>query len=77
MMSKLLTQATQGWSADMESRGYATCHGGAAATYRDRGVPGVAGPTSTVLRSARQMKSDMDEEAEMKRMMMERAKAKQ
>jgi len=73
MMSKLLSQATQGWSADMASRGYATIDGGAPMTYREGFLSD--GPTSTVLRSARRMKEDLDEEKTMKEAMLAKAKA--
>jgi len=81
MMSKLLSQATRGWSADMKSRGYETVSGAEALTGRPGFSPG-GGSTfdpsalgATVLRSARTMKSDVDEEESMKAAMMERAKA--
>lgn len=74
MMSKLLSQATQGWAADMTSRGYATVEGAEPVTAR--GSSGFSSPTdfgSTVLRSARSMKKDMEEEAAMKEAMRQRA----
>ena len=81
MMSKLLSQATRGWSVDMKNRGYQTVDGGEALTGR-AGYSGVATTThatdigSTVLRSARRMKQDLEEEEMMKRAMFERAAAK-
>jgi hypothetical protein len=77
MMSKLLSQATRGWAADMKSRGYQTVDGGEARTGRAGYSPGGGIPDfgSTVLRSARKMKSDIDEEAAMKQAMLEKAKA--
>ena len=70
---------TQGWAADMKSRGYDTCDGSEALTARGNSGFGSLTPAdigSTVLRSARSMKKDMDEEAEMKAAMMARAAAK-
>ena len=80
MMSKLLSQATRGWANDMSARGYMTVDGGAALTGRAGYSPQGAGLSpadlgSTVLRSARRMKDDMDEEARMKAEMLERARA--
>jgi hypothetical protein len=77
MMSKLLSQATQGWAGDMASRGYQTCTGGEALTARGGSGFGrnPAELGSVVLRSARSMKKDMDEEAAMKEAMMARAAA--
>lgn len=82
MMSKLLSQATRGWAVDMQNRGYSTVDGGEALTGR-AGYSPSSGSTfdmsalgSTVLRSARRMKDDVDEEAQMKAAMLERAKAK-
>jgi len=81
MMSKLLSQATRGWANDMKARGYETVDGGEALTGRAGYNPTASSfdPTalgSTVLRSARRMKDDMDEEAKMKEEMMRRAQAK-
>lgn len=80
MMSKLLSQATRGWAVDMKNRGYDTCDGAEPVTGRPGYTTTSSGfdPAalgSTVLRSARRMKDDLDEEAQMKQMMMERAKA--
>ena len=64
----------------MKSRGYETCDGSEALTARGNSFYGSsltpADIGSTVLRSARSMKKDMDEEAEMKAAMMARAAAK-
>ena len=81
MMSKLLSQATRGWSVDMKNRGYETVAGEEALTGRLSFSPGSstfnpADMGSTVLRSARRMKDDVDEEAKMKAEMLARAAAK-
>ena len=82
MMSKLLGQATKGWSVDMKNRGYETVDGGEALTGRPGYPSGGSAPIqigqggSVVLRSARRMKDDVQEEEDMKRAMMERAAAK-
>jgi len=78
MMSKLLSQATQGWAADMAARGYSTIDGGAPLTYRENAnavASAADGPTSTVLRSARRMKEDLEEEKAMKEAMLAKARA--
>ena len=80
MMSKLLSQATRGWAVDMKNRGYDTVDGGEALTSRaTHGGGGTSSDMSalgtTVLRSARKLKDDISEEEEMKRAMLERAKA--
>lgn len=66
-MANLLAQATAGWSADMKRRGYKPIESPFSATGTPRGP--------ATLRSARTMKSDLDEEAAMKAAMMEKAKA--
>jgi len=69
-MSKLLAQATSGWSADMARRGYSQAqqNGGGA-------TPRSGQPSATVVRAAGQVQSDRSEEAAMKEAMMARAKA--
>jgi len=75
-MSKLLSQATRGWAADMKARGYETVDGSEARTGRAGYSPGnMPDFGSTVLRSARMMKNDVSEEEAMKKAMMEKAKA--
>jgi len=71
-MSKLLATATQGWSADMRRRGYAPLDG---SSEGGSSTPRSSTPRSTVLRAAGQMKSDLEEEAAMKKAMLERAAA--
>lgn len=97
LMSKLLSQATQGWGADMVARGYETIDGADPVTARGAPPPAPSGgggwfgfgggsqePAkvttaadigSSVLRSARLMKSDQDEEAAMKEAMRQKALA--
>ena len=80
MMSKLLSQATKGWAVDMKNRGYDTVDGGEALTGRAGYSPSgssfnPAEIGSTVLRSARRMKDDLDEEKKMKEEMLRRAQA--
>jgi len=74
LMSSLLKTATQGWAQDMASRGYSTCSGQAPNTgrpgYESGGTVDIG---SSVLRSARRMQQDLEEEAAMKKAMLEKA----
>jgi len=76
LMSSLLKTATQGWAQDMASRGYSTCQGQAPNTGRP-GYENAGGSLdigSSVLRSARRMQQDLEEEAAMKQAMIDKAK---
>jgi len=61
-MSQLLSQATQGWSADMKRRGYSPL------TESEDGI-GLT-PRSAVVRSTKFMQSDQEEEQRMKQAML-------
>ena len=77
LMSKLLTQATQGWGLDMVARGYQTVDGSDPVTARGDPNPSKlttpADIGSSVLRSARLMASDKAEEEAMKEAMKQAA----
>jgi len=70
-MSKLLAQATAGWGADMERRGYKASMAGSG----DGATPRGSLPNATVVRAAGQVQKDRADEDSMKAEMMAKARA--
>jgi len=70
-MSKLLAQATAGWGADMERRGYKPSVAGSG----DGSTPRSSLPNATVVRAAGQVQRDRADEDSMKAEMMAKARA--